>query len=560
MHFTLSESILSRLGIIKLWRRLRGLFVNVSSGPTFYRSSVRDRCAAGAPFPGSATDPFRGIIPDMRQAPGCGLLVLLLIGLSVFSLFGQSGADPIGEITAALRAHDFSTALQLLQPALQHSPNSAQLLTLQALAYSGKGQRKDALTAFRSALRISPDYLPALEGSAQLEYDAGNAAAVPLLQHILRLRPNDATTHAMLAVIAFKKGDCALAVQHFAQSGSLVDSQPGALQEYGVCLMEIKQSDKAIAIFQQILASHPEDPRARRSLATAQLSAGQPQDAISTLQPLLESGKPDVSGMQLAAAAYEANKDTPNAVKILHEAIVKDPHNTALYVDFANIAMTHQSFQTGIDMIHAGLNVEPKAAELYLARGVLYVQLADYEKAESDFEKAEQLDPHQTLSAAAQSMVAEERNQDDPDRALATVRSKLAKKPEDAFLWYLQAAILVQKAPNPGSAEFQQAMQSGKKAVGLRPSLSAAHNVLAKLYLQAGQIAPAITECRLVLRDNPANQTALYHLVLALRKTNDKAEIPELLKRLAKARQDATKEEAEHNRYKLVTEPGPQSD
>ena len=510
-------------------------------------------------FRDSATDRFRAIITVMRQASGFGLLVLLVTGLIFSSLFAQSGADPVGEITAALRARDFSTALQLLQPALQHSPNSAQLWTLQALAYSGNGQRKDALAAFRSALRISPDYLPALEGSAQLEYDAGNGAAVPLLQHVLRLRPNDPTTHAMLAVIAFKKGDCASAVQHFAQSGSLVDSQPGALQEYGVCLMEVKQSDKAITIFHRILAAHPDDPRARRSLATAQLSAGQTGDAITTLQPLLSSAKPDVSGMQLAAAAYEANKDTPSAVKVLREAIVTDPHNIALYVDFANIAMTHQSFQTGIDMINAGLSLEPKAAELYLARGVLYVQLADYEKAEADFEKAEQLDPHQALSAAAQSMVAEERNQNDPDRALATVRSKLAKKPEDAFLWYLQAAILAQKAPNPGSAEFQEAVESGKKAVGLQPSLSAAHNVLAKLYLQSGQIALAVRECRLVLRDKPADQTALYHLVLALRKTNDKSEIPELLKRLAKARQDATKEEAEHNRYKLVTEPGPQS-
>ena len=498
-------------------------------------------------------------MPDMKQASGLGLLVQLLISLSVVSLFAQSGADPIGEITAALRARDFSTALHLLQPALQHSPNSSQLWTLQALAYSGKGQPKDALAAFRRALRISPDYLPALEGSAQLEYDAGNAAAVPLLQHVLRLRPNDPTTHAMLAVIAFKKGDCASAVQHFAQSGSLVDSQSGALQEYGACLVEIKQSDKAISVFQRILASHPDEPRARRSLATVQLSAGQTQDAITTLQPLLGPGSADVSAMQLAAAAYEANKDTPNAVKILHEAIVKDPHNVALYVDFANIAMTHQSFQTGIDMIDAGLDSEPKAAELYLARGVLYVQLADYEKAEADFEKAEQLDPHQALSAAAQSMIAEERNQNDPDRALATVRSKLAKKPEDAFLWYLQAAILAQKSPDPGSAEFQQAIQAGKKAVALQPSLFAAHNVLAKLYLQAGQTALAIKECRLVLRDNPADQTALYHLVLALRKTSDKTEIPELLKRLAQARQDATKDEAEHNRYKLVTEPGGQS-
>ncbi len=428
------------------------------------------------------------------------------------------------------------------------------------MAYSGIGNQKAALASYRTALKIAPDYLPALEGAAQEEYDAGSASAVPLLQHILRLQPNDQTSHAMLAVLAYKKGDCSTAVQHFAQSGSLVDSQPGALQEYGACLVELKQTEKAVPIFQQILTSHREDPRARRGLAAVQLAAEQPQDALATLQPLLAASSPDVSTMQLAAAAYEANKDTPNAVKILREAIVKDPRDTGLYVDFANIAMTHQSFQTGIDMIDAGLQLEPNAADLYLARGVLYVQLADYEKAEADFEKAEQLDPRQALSAAAQGMIAEEKNQSDPDQALATVRLKLAKKPGDPFLWYLQAAILSEKAPAPDSAEFQQAVQSGRKAVTLQPSLTAAHNVLAKLYLQAGQTALAIKECRLVLHDNPTDQTALYHLVLALRKTNDRSEIPDLLQQLAKARQDAAKKEAEDNRYKLVVAPGPHQD
>ncbi len=140
------------------------------------------------------------------------------------------------------------------------------------------------------------------------------------------------------------------------------------------------------------------------------------------------------------------------------------------------------------------------------------------------------------------------------------MRSKLVKKPNDPFLWYLQAAILSQKAPAPDSTEFQQAVQSGRKAVTLQPSLSAAHNVLAKLYLQAGQTALAIKECRLVLQGNPTDQTALYHLVLALRKTNDRSEIPDLLQQLAKARQDAAQKEAEDNRYKLVVAPGPHQD
>jgi tetratricopeptide (TPR) repeat protein len=480
--------------------------------------------------------------------------LILIVALAAFCslIFAQTATDSIGPITVALRSREFDRALQLLDPALHAFPKNPQLRTLQGLAYSGEGNQKKALASFQNALKLAPDYLPALEGAAGIEYENGSKQAVPLLQHVLRLKPGDPTSLAMLGVMAYKRGDCAQAAKDFEQSGPQLESQPAAMRQYGVCLMDIKQTEKAIPVFQRILASHPDDPRARRGLAAVQLAAGQPQDALTTLQPLLEESGPEVSTMQLTAAAYEANKDTPNAVKVLHEAIVKDPRNVALYVDFANIAMTHQSFQTGIDMINAGLDLQPKAAELYLARGVLLVQLADYEKAEEDFEKAEQLDPHQSASAAAQGMVAEEKNRNDPDSALATVRSKLAKNPGDPFLWYLQAAILSQKAPPSGSPEFQQATQSARKAVALQPSLSAAHDVLAKLYSQAGQTGLAIKECRMALQYDPKDQTALYHLILVLRKTGNKAEIPDLMKRLATARQEATKEEAERNRYKLV--------
>ena len=473
--------------------------------------------------------------------------------------FPQIQDVQIEPITAALRAKDFEKALQLSGASLKEFPNNAQLWALQGIAFAGKGDNKNALAAFQRALKISPDYIAALAGAVQILYAEGDPKAIPLLTRLVQLRPGDPTSHAMLAVFEYREGKCEAAVADFEKAGTLLDSQPDGQRAYGACLMELKQTDKAIPVFEKLVTSHPDDPRAHRSLAAVYLAAGQPQDALATLQPLLETSDPDVSTLQMAAAAYEANKDTPNAVKILHEAIVKDPRNIALYVDFANIALTHQSFQTGIDMIDAGLSLQPRAAELYLARGVLYVQLADYEKAQADFEKAEQLDPHQSMSAAAQGMVAEEKNQNDPDHALAIVRSKLAKKPGDAFLWYLQAAILSQKAPAPGSAEFEQAVRSGKKAVALQPSLSAAHDVLAKLYLQTGETGQAIKECRLALQDNPKDQTALYHLVLALRKTNDKTEIPDLLKRLAKARQDATQEEAEHNRYKLVVGSGAQS-
>jgi tetratricopeptide (TPR) repeat protein len=315
----------------------------------------------------------------------CVFVLLLTLRLSVA---GQNENEQVAAIVASLRSGEFDRALELLQPALQQSPKNPQLWMLQGLALSGKGDKKSALTSYLSALKISPDYLPALEGAAQIQYEKGDPGAVPLLQHILRLEPKESTSHAMLAVLSNKKGECASAVEHFGQSGSLLNSQPGAMQDYGICLLKLKQTDKAVAVFHDILLSHPDDARARKALAAVQLDAGMAQEALVTLQPLLATNA-DVNTMQLAAGVYEANGDTPNAVKILRDAIVKDPRNVSLYVDFANLAMNHQSFQAGIEMMNAGLKVQPEAAALYLARGVLYVQLASYEQAEADFQKAE---------------------------------------------------------------------------------------------------------------------------------------------------------------------------
>ena len=125
----------------------------------------------------------------MGAASRFGIRASLLFSLLFFSLFAQTGEEQIGAVTAALRAGEFAKALELLQPALEKSPANARFLTLQGLAYSGEGQKKEALTSFHAGLKASPDYLPALEGAAQIEYEDGSAEAVPLLQRILRLRP-----------------------------------------------------------------------------------------------------------------------------------------------------------------------------------------------------------------------------------------------------------------------------------------------------------------------------------------------------------------------------------
>jgi tetratricopeptide (TPR) repeat protein len=463
--------------------------------------------------------------------------------------FSQTPQVQIDSITSALRISDFDRAVQLSRSALQEFPNNAQIWTLQGIALASEGDGAKALAAFQQALKISPNHIPALQGAAQVEFQSGNRDAAHLLRRLLQLRPSDPTAHAMLAVLNYREGKCSEAAAHFEKAGELLDSQLDALHAYATCLVRLKKIDAAAEVFRRAAALHPNDPRELHLLAAIQLMARKPQEVIATLRPLLQSN-PDAETLELASAAYEDSGETPQAVGALRQAILLDPSNVDLYLDFAHISYAHESFEVGVDVVGEGIAQQPAASPLYLARGVLYVQLADYDKAEADFAKAHELDPNQSLSAAAQGMAAVQAN--DLDRALSTVQAKLARAPNDALLLYLQADILSQQGAAPGSPEFQTAMRAAKKAVSLQPTLASARSVLAKLYLQGGQNWEAVEQCRKALEIDPKDQTSLYRLIQALRKTGNQAEIPELLKRLAALREQAAKEERERNRYKLI--------
>jgi tetratricopeptide (TPR) repeat protein len=477
-----------------------------------------------------------------------GLAVVWLVCAGLAASAQTTGA--IEAITAALRARNFAEAAERSRVALQQTPKNPQLWTLNGLALVGMDKRAEALQSFQRALALDPNYLAALEGAGQVHYEAGSRRAVPLLNRILRLRPDDQTAHAMLAVLEYRDGNCQAAVAHFDKAGSLIEGQLDALQAQATCLVRLQQLGAAIRVCQRIASVEPENPRHRKLLAAVQLMADQPQEAIAALTPLLQGSHADAETLGLASTAYEKTGDTPRAVATLRQAILLEPKNIDLYLDFANLAFAHQSFQVGVEILSDGLGLQPDAAPLHVARGVLYVQMADYDKAEADFAKASALDPNQALSDAAQGLTAVQEN--DLDRALATIDAKLAKKPDDAYLLYLRADILSQQGPEPGTPDFTSALASAEKAVALRPSLAPAHGVLAKLQLQAGRAREAADQCRRALAIDPNDQTALYRLIQALRKSGDTANIPELLQRLAAVREKSAKEERERYRYKLV--------
>jgi tetratricopeptide (TPR) repeat protein len=355
----------------------------------------------------------------------------------------------------------------------------------------------------------------------------------------------------MLGVVNYKQHDCASAVEHFRVSWQLISSQPSALAQYGACLMNLDKAADALPVFQQLQALQPDDPHSRYNLAVVQLAIHNAREAVETLQPLLDATPVDPDVLDLASSAYEESGETPKAVTYLRQAIVLDPKKIKYYVDFAAISFAHQSFQVGVDMVDLGLKEIPAAAQLFVARGVLLIQLGQYEKAEADFEKASQLDPTQSSGAVAEGLA--QMQQSNLEQALTTVRGRLKEHPNDAFLHYLEADILFQKGADPGSPEFKDAIAAASRAEQLRADFVLAYDLLGNLYLKSGEIDKSIVQSRRALAENSSDQEALYHLIQALRQSgkDSKGELPTLVKRLAVLRQQARQAEASGNRYRL---------
>ena len=101
----------------------------------------------------------------MEMRPIRKTCTVLLPILFLACALAQTGDDRVGPIASALRNQEFDKALELLHPALQRFPRNAQLWTMQGVAYAGRGQKKEALSSFRAALKISPRQYSRTPGS-----------------------------------------------------------------------------------------------------------------------------------------------------------------------------------------------------------------------------------------------------------------------------------------------------------------------------------------------------------------------------------------------------------
>ena len=490
-----------------------------------------------------------------HQTGLCGYLTapafLMLALIFVCGAFGQTYSSSVGQIVEQLRSQQFASALQSTDGLLKEQPHDCRLLSLRGLALNGLQQPEPAVQSFKHALLYCPEDLLALEGAAQIEYARHQPDTLSLLKRILALRPGDATSEAMLASVYREKDRCVDALPHFEASQQLLADNTKFQEEYAFCLAKTQHFPQAAEQYQQLLARASDDT-IRYNLALVQSKLHDNKEALKTLTPLLANSHNEMI-LALGAHLSEETGNTPQAVALLRAAILTQPQNIDNYLDFAQLAFNHHSFQVGIDMVNAGLRQLPNAPRLYVARGVLEVQLSKFPQAIADFEHAHKLQPQLSLAMDAIGMI--ESQQFKQTASLDLFRRQARLHPHDSLLQYLYAEALSDS--DPGVATTREAVTAAKRSVTTDPGYAPAHDLLALLYLRLKQPDQALLQAQAAFRIDPTDDTALYHEIMARRELGQTARVQALVKQFAALRRNNSKEQRESHRYVLKDDVAP---
>jgi tetratricopeptide (TPR) repeat protein len=209
----------------------------------------------------------------------------------------------------------------------------------------------------------------------------------------------------------------------------------------------------------------------------------------------------------------------------------------------------------GIDILNAGLGQLPNEPKLYLVRGVLLTQLGEFAGAAEDFERANRIDPQLSFLGVAEGLVKSQ--QHESAEALARFRAAVKAHPNEAYAQYLLAEALFEEGKPKGSPEYKEGLEAATRAAKLDPHLVAAHDLLSAVYFENGQTDLSIEQSRAALALDANDQQAVYHLILAMRKAGDKAQVATLLKRLVELRAHPQTDEAKKKAYRLYEPSAP---
>jgi len=401
---------------------------------------------------------------------------------------------------ALLQMHgqQWDAAEASFKKAVELSPKSTNALISLGNFYQARGRFPEAEPWFRRAIETAADDPNPRLSLASL-YMAENkpGQAEEFLRQSKKDFPNNSAGYRMLGDLYFANNQLDKATTEYA---SLYQDHPKDMvvkKNYIQLLILKDRIGDARKLNDEVVKAKPDDPDAQIYKGEIEIRSGKASDAVTTLQAVLKNDPDNAVALYQQGLAFDQLGNTNRAEAAWRDAVRLRPDIVEAHRALAGVAI-HRSDASGLaqeaDQIIA---LQPAAPDGYLLRAVAdidrkqfatadeyikqslekepnnpaaYVQLGNLRMAQNQFAEAQKayqqaLDQDPNSTDALGGVLNVDLVQKQPDRAIATAKTQLARYPKNVgFHIMLGELVMKQKKDLAGAEqEFKQASDLDKK-------------------------------------------------------------------------------------------------
>ncbi|WP_291987176.1 XrtA/PEP-CTERM system TPR-repeat protein PrsT [Candidatus Accumulibacter sp. ACC007] len=467
--------------------------------------------------------------------------------------------------TAGLNADagDLLAALAMIDTALAKSPALYAGWQLKGRILEAQKRPDLALAAYRKALEISPDYLPAHWAVLALLLDQGKSEDAGGQLALLQARaPKHPQTFYFEALLAVSRKDFAAARNASQQQLGMVPNDTAGLLLGGYIDTQLGSYVQAEKQLLKVLKDSPNQALARLTLVRSYLLSRQPSKAMDALKPMLENAASNADVLALAGEVYAQNGDTTAAVGYFEKAAALDPTSAERRTDLALSRMASGEGERGLRELEqsaasdtgiradlaliatslqrrnydaalaAVVALEKKQADTpvpHKLRGTVLAARGDMAGARRSFERAAALDAGDFGAAA--SLARLDLADKKPDAAKKRFESVLAKDPKN-----VQAMLAMAELRARGGEGAGEVAALIDEAVSANPVDAAPRLALIAHYLRSNEPKKAITATQAALAALPERPEILEAAGQAYQAAGDSNQAKAMYLKLAQLR------------------------
>jgi len=361
-----------------------------------------------------------------------------------------------------------------------------------------KGDMITAREKFEAALKLDPNYAPALVGLAGVAQAQGNDAQVEqYLQRAERANPRSPDVPLAWGRYYLAKNQLAQAEKAFQKARELAPKAIPPLLELGD--LYIRTSGKtadAVRMYRAAVELDPNNRFAQYGLGIALAATGKREEAIKALEKAAQLTPRDPAPLRAVGRLYLESGEFAKALAAFDRALARQPQFVPVMLDRGDTLARMTRTSDAIAQMTAAEKLAPDSAEVQFRFGDIYQGAKKYSEAEKSYLKAISLAPKNPLpyNNLAWMLVV---SNGDTRRAVEMATKAVELSPGSSPL--LDTLGWAQRA----SGDLAGAQSSLKKAIDLEPNIAAYHYHLGIVQRDLKQNAAAKVSLQRALELDP---------------------------------------------------------